>query len=272
MIDFWKMSGSGNDFIIIDDREDYIKDENMIQFSKLVCRRKLSVGADGVIFIKKSTKYDFSWRFFNADGSEAEMCGNGARCVARFAYLNNIASKNMAFETMAGPISAEVMGRRVKVLLTDPKDLNMDVKLPNLINWNSIDFINTGVPHVVIRIDDLENVPVKEIGKKIRFHDIFSPEGTNVNFMKKVGNNILYIRTYERGVEDETLACGTGSIACAIISAIRDGNISPVEVKTKSGEILKIYFDMDNKKFFNIWLEGDTNIIYKGKLHEEAFY
>lgn len=270
-IEFWKMNGSGNDFIIIDDRDNKIKDEEMSKLSRLICRRKLSVGADGVIFIKKSYEYDFAWRFFNSDGSEAEMCGNGSRCAARFAYLNDIAPAKLKFETVAGPISAEVINSRVKVLLTDPKDLHLDLDMKNFMDWDSVDFINTGVPHVVIRVKDIEKVPVIEVGRKIRYDSFFSPEGTNVNFMKKIGENVIKVRTYERGVEDETLACGTGSIACALISAIRDKNSSPVDVKTRGGEVLKIYFKKQGNSFSDVWLEGDTNIIYKGELCEEAF-
>ncbi|RLB10967.1 MAG: diaminopimelate epimerase [Deltaproteobacteria bacterium] len=176
----------------------------------------------------------------------------------------------MRFETAVGPISAEVLGRRVKVMLTDPKHLKINIQLEKLLDWESVDFINTGVPHVVIRVKDLENIPIKEVGRKIRFHEIFSPEGTNVNFMKRMKDNLIEVRTYERGVEDETLACGTGSIASALISSLRDGNSSPVDVKTKGGEILRIYFKRQGDRFFDIWLEGDTNIVYKGELHEEA--
>ncbi len=271
-IKFWKMNGSGNDFIIIDNRDGIIKQEQMSSFSKLVCRRRRSVGADGVIFIveSKSKSCDFAWKFYNSDGSEAEMCGNGSRCVARFAYLNKIAAKKMRFETAVGAVEAEVLGRRVKVMLTDPKQLRKDVQIEKLLDWESIDFINTGVPHVVIRVKELENIPVQQIGRKIRFHKEFLPEGTNVNFMRKIADNLIEVRTYERGVEDETLACGTGSIASALISSLRDGNSSPVDVKTKGGEILRIYFKRQGDRFFDIWLEGDTNIVYKGELHEEA--
>ncbi len=270
-ITFWKMSGSGNDFIVIDNRKGVVKEEEMSNFSKLLCRRKVSVGADGVIFIRDSDKYDFSWRFFNSDGSEAEMCGNGSRCAARFAYLNKIAPKKMIFETIAGHIMAEVLGRRVKVLLPEPKDLRMDLDIEKMMDWKSIDFINTGVPHVVVMVDELESIPVQEIGRKIRFHKKFSPEGTNVNFMKKTGKDSIQIRTYERGVEDETLACGTGSVACALISSIRYEMQSPIDVLTKGGEVLRIYFKREGKKFYDVWLEGDTNIVYKGELHDEAF-
>lgn len=271
-IDFWKMSGSGNDFILIDNRDERIREEDMSRLSRLIARRKVSVGADGVIFIKRSHNYDFAWRFFNSDGSEAEMCGNGSRCAARFAYLNKIAPARLTFETVAGAISAEVLGRRVKVLLTDPYDLRLNIKIEDLLEWESIDFLNTGVPHVVIRVKNLDKSPVIEVGRKIRYHELFSPEGTNVNFMKKVDQNLIKIRTYERGVEDETFACGTGAVACALISSIRDGIPSPVNVKTPGGEILRVYFRKKGDSFSDVWLEGDTNIIYKGKLYEEALY
>ena len=268
-IKFWKMSGSGNDFILIDNRDGLIKESEMSNLSRLLCRRKLSVGADGVIFIQNSEKYDFSWRFFNPDGTEAEMCGNGSRCVARYAYLNGIAGKRMEFETAAGPVKAEVCGRRVKVQIFDPKDLRLDLPLEKLIEWESADFINTGVPHVVIMVKNID-LPVRDIGRKIRYHKLFSPSGTNVNFVKKEAEDQIRIRTYERGVEDETLSCGTGAIASALIFSIRDGAKSPVSVKTESGEILKIYFEKEKEGFKNVWLEGDTNIIYEGKLNQEA--
>lgn len=269
-IEFWKMSGSGNDFILIDNRNGQVKDEEMGLLVERACRRRESVGADGVIFVVGSDHYDFAWHYYNADGGEVEMCGNGGRCVSRFAFLKGIAGSEMTFETSAGPISAEVNGRMVKVLMPKPTGILMDLDLENPGGWKSIDFINTGVPHVVIGVEDLSGHPVKEQGRFIRYHSSFSPEGTNADFMKKMGPDQLEIRTYERGVEDETLACGTGAIACALVGAARGLVRSPVKVKTRGGEVLEIYFQQKDGSFEQVWLEGSTSIIYRGELHEEA--
>ena len=198
------------------------------------------------------------------------MCGNGGRCVSRFAYLKGIAGPNMTFETLAGPISAEVKGRMVKILMPTPGRLSMDLEIENQPDWKSCDFINTGVPHVVIGVEDLTRHPVREEGRSIRYHSLFSPKGTNANFMKKIGTNELEIRTYERGVEDETLACGTGAIACALVASIRGKAHSPVRVKTRGGEELKIYFKQEGTSFEQVWLEGNTSVIYQARLHNEA--
>lgn len=272
-IEFWKMTGSGNDFILIDNRDVQIKDDEMEILVKRSCRRRESVGADGVIFVTLSDHYDFAWRYFNADGGEVEMCGNGSRCVSRFAFLKGIAGSKMTFATLAGPVSAEVKNRVVKVLMPVPAGLRMDMDLEHQDGWKSIDFINTGVPHVVVRVEDLLNHRVKEQGKDIRYHARFHPQGTNADFMKVVGIHQLEIRTYERGVEDETLACGTGAIACTLVAAARGMVKSPVEVKTRGGEILTIYFDTKGSasdEFERVWLEGNTSVVYQGRLNQEA--
>ena len=269
-IEFWKMSGSGNDFILIDNRDGQVKDEDMGPLVESACRRRESVGADGAIFVVESDRYDFGWRFFNADGGEVEMCGNGGRCVSRFAYLKGIAKPKMTFATLAGPVSAEVNGRVVKVLMPRPGKPSMDLGVDYQPGWRSCDFINTGVPHVVIGIEELSIHPVKEQGRSIRYHSLFSPEGTNANFMRRVGPSELEIRTYERGVEDETLACGTGAIACALVASIREKVSPPVRVKTRGGEELTIHFKRENGSFEEVCLEGNTSIIYQAHLHQEA--
>jgi diaminopimelate epimerase len=271
-IEFWKMSGSGNDFIIIDSRNEIVPDDEKSALVERVCRRRESVGADGVIFVVGSDRYDFGWRFFNADGGEVEMCGNGGRCVARFAYLKGIADKDMTFETKVGPVSAEVRGRVVKVLMPEPGDFVKDVsfELDCRENWKSVDFINTGVPHVVASVENLQKHPVVTEGKSVRYHSFFSPEGTNVNFIKVSGLDQLEVRTYERGVEDETLACGTGAIASALVSSARGQVASPVRVRTRGGEDLKIYFRKNGDSFDQVYLEGNTSVIYRAQLGEEA--
>ncbi|MDY6972206.1 MAG: diaminopimelate epimerase [Thermodesulfobacteriota bacterium] len=272
-IEFWKMNGSGNDFIVIDNRNGRVKDEDMGRLVKMACRRRKSVGADGVIFVIGSDRYDFGWRFFNADGGEVGMCGNGGRCVARFAFLKGIAGPEMAFETLVGPVSAEVNGRVVRVLMPRPTGLSMDMDLEYGQGWKNIDFVNTGVPHVVVCVEDLANHPVREQGKAIRYHKKFAPEGTNANFMTVTGQDMLDVRTYERGVEDETLACGTGAIACAVVSSMRGMVNSPVTVRTTGGERLSIHFRKKGSTpegVEEVWLEGNTSIVYSGQLNEEA--
>ena len=269
-IEFWKMSGSGNDFIVVDNRDGVIQEKDMGRLVERACRRRKSVGADGMIFVVNSEKYDFAWRFFNADGGEVDMCGNGGRCVSRFAFLKGIAGRKMTFGTMAGPVSAEVNGRIVKILMPAPSGLKLDVDLEFLKGWKSCDFINTGVPHTVLGVEDLTNHPVTEQGRIVRYHDRFAPEGTNVNFVMKTGLNELAIRTYERGVEDETLACGTGAIASALVASAKEMVQSPVKVKTRGGDELTIYFSRKGDSFDQVWLEGNTSIIYTASLHDEA--
>ena len=270
-IEFYKMSGSGNDFIIIDNRSNIVDESDLSNFIVNVCRRKMSVGADGVILVENTDNADFKWRFFNSDGSVAEMCGNGARCVARFAYLNNIAGSNMSFETLAGLVNAEVIEERVKVKMTDPFDLETDVTIDLKNGLTSIYSINTGVPHVVMVKNSIDDIDIVKIGREIRYHDRFSPAGTNVNFVCHIKDNTIAIRSYERGVEDETLACGTGAAASAIVMAHKMKLDSPLSVLTRSGEYLNIFFKEKEGQYYDIYLEGDARIIYKAQFLEDAW-
>ena len=271
-ITFSKMSGSGNDFIIIDNRSRSLDGIDLSQFITAVCRRKTSVGADGLILIEPSDKADFSWRFYNSDGSRAEMCGNGARCAARFAYVNGIAGENLTFETDAGIVSGRVNADRAKVKMPDPTDLRLDYSIELANGPLAVSSINTGVPHVVIMQDAIEDVDVFGLGREIRNHEAYAPAGTNVNFICRQGSGRLAIRTYERGVEDETLACGTGSIASALVSAIKLNWKSPINLLTRSKESLTIHFAEDKGIFSNVYLEGDARIIYTAQLGEEAWH
>ncbi len=270
-INFYKMSGSGNDFIIIDNRDHVVEEKNLSGFISNVCRRKMSVGADGLILIENAENIDFKWRFFNSDGSRAEMCGNGARCAARFAYINKIAGSEMSFETDAGIVSAQVKNGLVKVKLTDSKNLKVDFTIDLEDGPVTVSSINTGVPHVVIPVNNIDDVEVVKLGRDIRYHEKFAPAGTNVNFICPVKEDKITIRTYERGVEDETLACGTGAVACALVYAYKTKMKSPISVRTKSGGWLLIYFKEKEGTFDNIYLEGDARIIYKGEMSEDAW-
>lgn len=271
-IPFWKMQGSGNDFILIDHRPPIIPEPRRRQFVRTVCTRKLGVGADGLIFIEPSARVDFRWRFFNADGSEAEMCGNGGRCAARFAALNRISGEKLAFETLAGVIHAEVKGRRVKLELGSARDLRLNLNIPVAGESWTGQFINTGVPHVVLLVPDLEAAPVVEIGRAIRYHPMFQPAGTNVNFLTRGGPQELQLRTYERGVEDETLACGTGAVAAALIAACLEGVDSPVLVRPRSGEMLRVFFDNQGGIFSAVCLEGEALVVFQGELWTEELW
>jgi len=270
-IPFFKMSGSGNDFILIDNRQGVLNADHLGDFVPRVCTRKVSVGADGLILIEPSQRVDFRWRFFNADGSEAEMCGNGGRCAARFAVLKGITTPKLAFETLAGIIEAEVNGRQVKLQMVQPTGLKLNLDVPIDGQNHQLHFINTGVPHAIKMVEDAAAVAVKDLGRKIRFHAQFQPAGTNANFVQAVDRKHLKVRTYERGVEDETLACGTGAVASALIAAKKKLVDSPVEVQTSGGEILKIYFQPKGEAFDRVFLEGDTRVVYEGSLWEEAY-
>jgi diaminopimelate epimerase len=270
-IPFSKMTGCGNDFIIIDNRRKILDADKLGDFVRKLCAHKLSAGADGVVLVEPSDKANFQWRFFNSDGSVAEMCGNAARCVARFVVLKGIAPPKMTFETLAGIIEAEVKGRQVKVLMVPPAGLQLHIDVPIDGQSRQMHFINTGVPHAIEFVDQAASVSVKELGKKIRFHPRFQPAGTNANFVQVVDRKHIKVRTYERGVEDETLACGTGAVASALVAAKKGFVDSPVEVQTSGGEILKIYFQAEGDGFDRVFLEGDARVVYEGELWEEAY-
>jgi diaminopimelate epimerase len=270
-IAFSKMSGSGNDFIIIANLKQDLTVSDYPQLARQLCRRKLSVGADGLILLEPSNQADFKWRFYNSDGSRAEMCGNGARCAARFAYLNKIAGKQLSFETDAGIIAAEIKGEQVKIRMTDPVELKIDQKIQLSKGVITASFIDTGVPHVVLEVDDPNLTDVAGLGREIRYHDAFSPAGTNVNFVSSSENKGFFIRTYERGVEDETLACGTGCVAAALVLAEKRELSSPVDLITFSGGLLRVYFSRNHDGFDRIYLEGDARLVNSGHLHEDAW-
>lgn len=270
-IPFVKMSGTGNDFILIDHRKPVITREAMPDFARLVCRRMFSVGADGLIFIENSDQADFKWLFFNADGSEAEMCGNGARCAARFAYMKGIAPAHMRFETVAGIIEANVSDINVSVLMTPPTNFRHDLELDCDGRSVLLHSVDTGVPHAVVFVDDYDQVDICQLGRRIRYHQEFMPAGTNVNFVMQQGSGVFKVRTYERGVENETLACGTGAVASALIAAVQGQTESPVEIVTSGGDRLSIIFDLhEGPAATNVFLKGPAHVIYNGELNAEA--
>jgi len=267
-IPFSKLNGSGNDFLLVDDRNDVMKGVDLPRFAEKVCDRSRSIGADGMIFIHRSRRADFRWRFFNADGTTAEMCGNGARCAARYASERRIAGRSMAFETLAGLVRAEVSGRRVKLRITTPRGLATDRTLTLRGRKLRYSFLDTGVPHVVLFVPGVEKRDIIAVGRGIRNHRAFAPRGTNVNFAQ-IRNG--WVRTYERGVEGETLACGTGAVACGILAAVHGFVRPPVTVRTRGGEDLVIHFDPAKEGFGRVYLEGDTSWSCDGVITEEAY-
>ncbi len=263
-ISFYKMVASGNDFVVIDNRQKVVKDP--VRFTREVCAPHLGVGADGVLFFEDSSKADFKMRILNSDGSEAEACGNGFRCIALFARQKLDYPANFQFESMSGLIRAEVNGKRVRVRMVDPKDFQERAQVDVLGHRLHYSFINTGVPHTVIFVEGLKKIDVENLGRAIRHHKIFKPRGTNVNFVEVESKSDIRVRTYERGVEKETLACGTGSTASAIVSSLLGYANPPVQVHTSGGEILTINFRRQGKKINNVTLEGEVRFVYEGKL------
>jgi len=264
---FTKAVATGNDFVIVDNRDMKLKND-LGQLAKKLCDRFYGAGADGLLLIEKSQTADFKMRIFNSDGSEAEMCGNGSRCAALYAHAKKIASGDMKIETMAGTLNANVHGENVKVKLTDPKDIKWNLCLMIQECPYKVSLANTGVPHVVHFVNDLEAIEVNKLGPKMRYHEDFSPHGANVDFVKVADKNKsrIAVRTYERGIEDETLACGTGAVASAIISAEAEKLASPVTVETRSGEVLKVYFESQEGSFKNVYLEGKARLVYEGSI------
>ena len=286
-IPFMKFSGAGNDFIVVDNRDRLIDPKKMPAFVNGVCRRHLSVGADGLIFIEKSRKYDFRWRFYNNDGGEADFCGNGARCVARYAYLKRIAPKTMKFEGTAGVVEAEVDDEQVTVRVPAPTDVRLNVRLaiasyrrrrtdaqpvtgPDgmVLEGHAI---NTGVPHFVYFVPDTATAEVIGIGRPTRYHESFQPAGANVDFTQVVDQHTIQVRTYERGVENETLACGSGALASALLAALVHKMESPVTVIPLSRMPLRVTFERNGERFSNLTLTGEARAVYEGQMRPEAW-
>jgi diaminopimelate epimerase len=259
------MAGAGNDFILVNNAKNPVH-LDWQAFAIRSCTLKTGIGADGVIVLGEDTDTDFTFRIFNADGSEAEMCGNGARCAALFAHQQGIAKTPMRFKTLAGIIGARIDGEDVAIEMTEPFGLETDIAIDVLDKHLIAHFINTGVPHAIIFTEALDNEPVADLGPAIRFHSRFSPAGTNADFVQVLDHNRIRVRTYERGVEDETLACGTGAVASAIISAHLGKVVStPVLVTMKGGE-LKINFTKQGNQYLNVWLMGPVDTVFTGEV------
>jgi diaminopimelate epimerase len=265
MLRFTKMNGAGNDFILIDNRAGDI-DLNRSQIARL-CDRHRGIGADGILVLENPSDHaDFQMRYFNADGGEAEMCGNGARCFARFAKKVAGADGKISFETPAGVISAELAGELVTLQMTEPSDLRLSVPLQVGAEKKIVHFVNSGVPHVVVPVAQVANVDVLQEGSVIRYHEMFSPKGANVNFIEKRGADKIAVRTYERGVEDETLACGTGVVASALVFAATENVNGPISVLAHGGDELSVGFKKMDTQFKQVTLTGPAEFVFEGAI------
>jgi diaminopimelate epimerase len=265
-IAFAKMNGAGNDFVVIDNRSGKIQLAPE-QIARL-CDRHRGVGADGAILLKPSSsgKADWAWDFYNNDGSAAEMCGNGARCFARYVRRLTGIDKAFRFETRAGVISARFSGENVTVNLTAPRDLRLREKISLSTGETEVHSVDTGVPHAVLFVPDADKAMVQSLGSEIRFHPRFAPRGTNVNFVQMRGPSAIRVRTYERGVEGETLACGTGVTASALITAELHNFKPPIQVQVQGGEMLEVSFEGKGGQLANISLTGPAEFVFEGRI------
>jgi len=281
---FAKMSGAGNDFILFDKKFDpslLLLPEDI----RAVCARRTGIGADGVLVIDDHQGYNFSMEYFNADGSTGSLCGNGARCAIRYAHLMGRDDQNFVkFISNGLEYKGEILDPvNIKFYLNEPYDLNLKMNLKGPGQTIPASFINTGSPHAVILINDIrkdaensfytdiQEVPVFELGRMIRYLDDFKPGGTNVNFIQLMGSKVL-IRTYERGVEDETLACGTGSTAAALIANLRYDLKPPVKLVTQSGDELIVDFQQVDKRFRNVSLSGPAEVTFTGEFYSNKYF
>lgn len=265
-----KMSGTGNDFLMVDNRQELLREEELPLLARAACPRRTSAGADGVILIEKAGRddCDFRMRIINADGSEAEMCGNGSRCAAVFAVEIGAAGREQVIETLAGTLRATVGedNRFARVRLSPPSELVAYPALDLGEEKADVWWIDTGVPHAVRFVDDSAAVDIEKAGPLLRRHRSFAPRGANADFVQLLGNNEIAVRTFERGVEGETLACGTGAAACAITAGLIHGYDSPVRVRVASGDILTIHFKKEDAAHASEpWLEGAVQKVYIGE-------
>jgi diaminopimelate epimerase len=257
---FTKIEGSGNDFLVINNFDSYINElipePALPEFIKKIANQHLGAGADGVIFLDPAKDYPFSMRYYNKDGGEASLCLNGARCIVNFAYRLGIVEEKGKFLSASGPLGFYYQGQSVSIEVPSPVDIKMNFTLTINRKKYRGNFLRLGVPHCVVFVDSFDKLDVKEVGQAIRNHKTFKPEGTNVDFVTH-DNNTLFVRTYERGVEDETLSCGSGVLASAYIATKLFITQSPITCRTKGGELLVVIKD-------KLYLEGPSSILYDG--------
>ena len=266
MLNFTKMNGAGNDFVMIDNRQGVI--ELRAEVIARLCNRHRGIGADGLITAEppQQAGSHLRMRYFNADGGEAEMCGNGARCFSRFGARLLGVTDTIVFDTLAGVITAKLIGENIQLGMSKPHGLSLQTPLSAADASLEVHFLNTGVPHAVVFREDLEGTDVKKLGAALRYHTHFAPKGTNANFIKAREDGSLAIRTYERGVEDETLACGTGVVASALIHHLINKTGSPIAVQVKGGETMLVGFECAGDSFSNVTLTGPADFVFEGTI------
>ena len=256
ILKFTKMVGAGNDFIVIES----CKGKVYSKIAQGLCQGKTGIGADGLLVLEKSKKADFRMRIFNRDGTEAEMCGNGLRCAVLYVGKKG----KVRIETVRGIYEAKVTAKdRVKIKMESLQDLRLDLGITVNNRKIKVNYIDTGVPHVVIFVQGIDDIDVDSIGRSIRYHETFKPRGANVDFVEVVDDKNIKMRTYERGVEAETLACGTGAVASAIIMNSQRAARNKINVHTKGG-ILKVHLDTKAK---DVYLEGAARKVYQGEVN-----
>lgn len=256
-IHFFKYQGTGNDFIILDNRDNTYSFLETAQVNFL-CHRRFGIGADGLMLLNKHNDYDFEMVYYNADGKKGSMCGNGGRCLVKFDYDSGIKKTTYHFMATDGPHEAEIDVQGIVRLKM--KDVQ---KVKNKTDHYILD---TGSPHYVQFVQNLQKMNVKEEGRKIRYSDDFADEGINVNFVETVDDHTIFVRTYERGVENETLSCGTGVTAAALVSAHNENSFNEIDVRTTGGK-LSVEFDLsDENQYSNIWLCGPAEFVFKGEI------
>lgn len=263
---FVKVAGSGNDFVLVDGRRRK-GPQPLGALARSWCDRKQGIGADGLLWIAPSRKADARMRIFNPDGSEAAMCGNGLRCVSWFLHERDHGKKRFRLETGAGLMETEVVQPgRIRIRMTAPRALHLGIRLTLQGTRYELHSVNTGVPHAVLRVRSLEGIDLSILGPRIRSHRLFQPAGTNVDLLRINGPHQAAIRTYERGVEQETLACGTGAVACVVIGAALGALKPPVQVMTAGGDTLTVGFRQSRKPWEDLYLEGSARILFEGML------
>ena len=256
-IEFYKYQGTGNDFVILENR-DNTYDNLTTEQVKHICNRRFGVGADGLMLLSKHDKLDFEMIYFNADGNKSSMCGNGGRCLVQFAKNQGMYKVTYHFMAIDGPHEAEIDMRDI---------IRLKMQDVNKVDYHSgYALLNTGSPHFVKFSNNVEDIDVVETGREIRYSKAFEKEGINVNFVETTDEDSIYVRTYERGVEDETLSCGTGVTAAALMTAHNAIGFNRVEVKTPGGNLSVEYNKIDEEHFENIWLCGPAELVYKGTI------
>lgn len=253
-MEFYKYQGTGNDFVIIDNRDlQFTKDREIIEE---LCDRRFGIGADGLILLENHATADFKMVYYNSDGNESTMCGNGGRCIVAFAHFLDIFENQTSFMAIDGLHEAEINTGVIKLKMIDVDSIqNIDGNFQ----------LNTGSPHFVTFVNELEKYKVFDHGNKIRNSATYRQDGINVNFVQEIAADEIFVRTYERGVEDETYSCGTGATASALVF-LKDKNQTSVKVKVLGGN-LKVYAEQHGAHFNNIWLEGPAKQVFKGKIN-----